>query len=96
METKHTKEYAEQLAKEAFPESSFGSRDFEIAIENSKIGFKQGYMRAIEETAAPDLLEALNSLVKKYEFNLNQSQKKNIHLDEEYNKSINAINKATK
>lgn len=48
------------------------------------------------EQIKDDLLEALIELVKKYEFNMNSTQRANIELDEEYIESINAINKATK
>lgn len=41
------------------------------------------------------LLEALIKLVKKYEFNMNSTQRANIELDEEYIESINVIKKAT-
>jgi regulator of PEP synthase PpsR (kinase-PPPase family) len=46
-------------------------------------------------SASPNLLGALIKLVKKYEFNMNSTQRANIELDEEYIESINAINKAT-
>jgi hypothetical protein len=63
MKTKHTKEYAEKLAIQEFKENSHGSRDLEIAIENSKIGFVKGYMKAIEDTEASNMLEALKTMV---------------------------------
>lgn len=42
-----------------------------------------------------ELVEALEKLVFKYEFNLNATQKKNIEMDEEYQTALNAIKKAT-
>jgi hypothetical protein len=60
---KHTKEYAELLALEEYNET-FNSRDFQIAQKNSQSGFQRGYMKAIEETAAPEMLEALIGLIK--------------------------------
>lgn len=59
MKTKHTENYAKELALIEFPEKAYGSNDLEIAIENSKIGFVKGYMQAIKETNAPELLETL-------------------------------------
>lgn len=58
---KHTKEYAEKLAFEEYNET-FNSRDFQIAQKNSQSGFQRGYMKAIEETAAPEMLEALKEM----------------------------------
>lgn len=55
---KHTKEYAEKLAKDIYPDGSYwlGSSEF-----------ISGYMKAIEETNVAGLLEALKELVKKIE-----------------------------
>ena len=54
METKHTKEYAEKLAKE------------NVVYGESLGNYVFGYMKAIEETAAPELLEALNKITIAY------------------------------
>jgi hypothetical protein len=50
METKHTKEYAEQMYLKQLD-------DFK------ETGFCDGYMKAIEETAAPDMLSVLREAV---------------------------------
>lgn len=50
---KHTKQYAEKLAD---------THLVHISDEWSKASFVVGYMRAIEETASPQLLEALLKL----------------------------------
>lgn len=94
----HTQAYAEKLASEAFPEKSHGSRDLEIAIENSRIGFKLGYMKSLEETAAPDMLEALIKIrgVLQYEHALNKLSTSGKDYTNELLSIDNAMNKATK
>jgi len=44
--------------------------------------------------SAPELLEALQKLLFKYEFNMNKTQKKNLWLDDEYNTAKSVIEKA--
>lgn len=82
METKHTKEHAEKLAKE---DSEFLAyyEDKEFA----KIKFIEGYMKAIEETAVAELLEAL---ISSYSETIEQGKPS----PETIGKMINAINKA--
>lgn len=64
METKHTKEYAEKM--------------YLRQLDNYKeVGFVDGYMKAIEETAAPDLLDALINLKNAY---LNHCDKHSVRL----------------
>lgn len=77
METKHTKEYAEKLAIQHV--KNYGGY---------KSDYIAGYMKAIKETAAPDLLEALIELV--------EWEKVNYVEPELFKKIQNAINKATK
>lgn len=95
METKHTKEYAEKLAEICLPNTkgrtAFGT-SMEIVRSKERKSFINGYMKAIEETAAPDLLEALNAICKKLKFT-SLSDKDTFRLD--YEKAINAIKKAT-
>lgn len=57
---KHTKEYAKKLGIEKYPviEGLQNIRQ-DIIQEKKRDGFIEGYMKAIEETSAPDLLEAL-------------------------------------
>lgn len=89
METKHTKEYAEKLALKNYPILD-GFENFKNNHYNSieRIAFTSGYMKAIEEIAAPELLQVLIKIQKDLEQNiiLPSTQK----LIEE------AINKATK
>lgn len=77
---KHTKEYAEKLAD---------THLVHISDDWSKASFIVGYMRAIEETAAPDLLDALLKL----QYAVKHGNVKGLFEDEK--KLIdNAINKA--
>lgn len=93
METKYTEGEWEARGNFVYKINTSHTIANVITYDNNQIESKAN---AKVIAASKDLLEALISLVKKYEFNLNASQKKNIHLDEEYNNSINAINKATK
>lgn len=67
METKHTKEYAEKFALQEFPEKNFGLIDLEISMQSSRISFKKGYMKAIEENKVPEVLQSLVNLQKRLE-----------------------------
>lgn len=86
METKHTKEYAEKLAKED-AEYLPDYADKEFSIEK----FTEGYMKAIEETAAPELLEALININ-----NILNSAYQSSKVEEILDITNNAIKKATK
>jgi len=70
---KHTKEYAEKLAKE------------NVVYGESVANYVFGYMKSIEETAAPDLLEFINRMISEDNF-INQHDKED---------AINLIKKAT-
>jgi len=85
---KHTKEYAEKLGLQVYPViEGFENISKDIIQEKRRDGFVIGYMKAIEETAAPDLLEALIE-VKKH---------MTAHIPERVFDIVNnAINKATK
>lgn len=98
MENKLTKEYAEKLAIEmlkpnwghCFMDDKLFQEPMFFKLE--KEGIIEGYLKAIEETNAKELLEALQS-----------TKQLNLHLyeigtigHEVYNKITNAINKATK
>ena len=83
---KHTKEYAEKLANNGFLNTEIGNRN--------KLIFIQGYMKAIEETAAPYMLEAL-IMVKENMFNCKYEDMTDNYKNK-YDKITNAINKATK
>ena len=65
MEKKHTKEYAEKFALQEFPEKNFGIMDLEISMQTSRIGFKKGYMKAIQENKVPEVLQSLVNLQKR-------------------------------
>lgn len=78
---KHTQEYVEKLAEHLYLIDVLESYETRAYI--------QGYMKAIEETAAPDLLEALIEAKKELEYH-------NWKGTYAYNKINNAINKATK
>ena len=56
---KHTKEYAEKLAEKYAEEEN-------SCYNNDLNGFKNGYMKAIEETNVAGLLEALKTLKQAY------------------------------
>lgn len=78
---KHTKEYAEKLAMNLYYISK---------IENYEVnGYIAGYTKAIEETAAPEMLEALIEAQKELEYHNWQNTKT-------YNQVTSAITKATK
>lgn len=76
--SKHTKKYAEKLAQEC---KNIGN------TKHMRMIFISGYMKAIEETAAPDMLEALKGLNHLFVGREDWIEVK---------QAINAINKATK
>jgi len=94
---KHTKEYAELEAKKAYHGT--------IHTGNEINAFTYGYLHSIEETAAPELLEALNTLIEHLESK--DAREENQYIKETFFKRMpeflgyikagkNAINKATK
>lgn len=85
METKHTKEYAEHLAKFHL---------VNISDDWSESSFTAGYMRAIEETAAPEMLEALMDMRVIFHSWLRQDKKTIGYKCAE--KALSVITKATK
>jgi hypothetical protein len=82
---KHTEEYADKVCTESSKNEYIHSRG----------SFIKGYMKAIEETAAPDLLEALISLKETIE-GIGWDGYYNSIVRDALNKTDNAINKATK
>jgi hypothetical protein len=76
---KFTREYADNLA----------TSDFDMPIDY-QIPFVGGYMKAIEETNAPELLEVLNKIV-----NAMRKQGAKETSNDLFKQAINAINKAT-
>ena len=92
---KLVKEYAEKIALEKYPDESYWigdgitSRKYNPNFKQNK-AFAEGYMTAIEKTAAPELLDALNLCVKIFEDN----GYKGVFSEEKYF-IINAIKKAT-
>lgn len=94
---KFTKEYAEKLAVIQYEHinESFENSTEMFPFNDSIIlqaGFEEGYMKAIEETAAPELLEALIYLINDLERNDGDLINRNTLIIE----AKNAINKATK
>ena len=85
METKHTKEYATELAKDYKVNQGAYSKEWSN-------GFISGYMTAIEETNAEGLLEALEAAKM---LNLHFYEEGTIG-HRVYIQITNAINKATK
>lgn len=80
MENKLTKEYADKMADE-----------YSKKLGGGKNIFTHGYLKAIEETNAKELLEALVEITESYKFCVKKAES-----SEYYIKAINAINKATK
>lgn len=78
METKHTREYARKLANEYVD----GDHYDKFGHSGS---FLEGYMRAVKETNAKELLEAL-IMVKEWAEEYGMAEKY-------YNQVVNAINK---
>ena len=79
MENKLTKEYAEKLARQ------------NVIYGESVGNYVFGYLKAIEETNAKELLEALEYLIK-----CNTVDRFKCETTHAIVKAINAINKATK
>ncbi len=86
METKHTKEYANKLAVEYQKKYGGYIDDFYL-----------GYMAAVKETSAPDLLDALVELRSKiqYEQGFNKLNQQGKDWSKELSLINNAIKKAT-
>lgn len=80
METKHTTEYAKELSNGLIP-------------KDNKEAFIEGYMSAIKQSAAPELLEVLIEITGLLKFT-SLSEKDTFRIS--YQSAINAINKATK
>lgn len=87
---KHTKEYAEKLAEKY-------AEDENSCYNNDLNSFKNGYMKAIEETNVKELLDALILFTNSYKEAHDSGDWGNWDLDkdEPYVKAINAIKKAT-
>jgi hypothetical protein len=67
METKHTKEYAEEKAMNLYYLSK---------IENYEVNaYIKGYMKAIEETAAPEMLDVLIRLKSLFDGRKNEMER---------------------
>lgn len=86
METKHTKEYAEKIANLSLPIKLTDSYVQHNKIQHNRKYFTKGYMEAIKQTAVPELLEALMSIVTKDGFITTTANKE---------KALKAIKKAT-
>lgn len=81
MKTKHTKEYAKELSNGMIP-------------KDNKEAFIEGYMSAINQSAAPELLKALieiNSIIA----DVSNKEEGKVNLGQLAKISINAIKKAT-
>ena len=93
MENKTTKEYAVNLASDTFPIiEGFANISKDTVQEHKRNGFIEGYMKAIQETNAPELLEAL---IKAHDI-LDGYNKPSYTESFDRKQVINAINKATK
>lgn len=93
---KHTQNYAEKLAKIIYTTEPSSISEFAIDLANPKRdAYVKGYMKAIEETAVKDMLEALIKS-KTVIQSLCLLLKTNPESFKEYNQMVNAINKATK
>lgn len=57
---KTTKEYAEKLAEKYIDQNYVDWAKSDPATQNSKDDYREGYMKAIEENAVPELIEALS------------------------------------
>lgn len=62
MKTKHTKEYAENLAKEVIQGKNIGN------TKHMRMKFVNGYTKAIEVNKVPEVLKSLITLQKRLEF----------------------------
>lgn len=82
METKHTKEYAQKLADKRV--ADIRPSDWRDGL---RWGYVEGYMEAIKQTAAPDLLKAVMLLMRD-----NECQQM---IDEAVKAGREAIKKAT-
>ena len=99
---KHTKEYAEKIAKNIYPDGSYwiGSAetarlyDYNLA---DRTKFIEGYMKAIEETNVAELLQALKIIVDFPNEDLEHYKTYGVTMslnELQFNQIINAIKKA--